>query len=100
MKPLLAALFVLPIAANAQATDPQWQPVATSEAAARTHVQTRGVKLGPAQRIEAGPLDARIRLTQCTNELSTTLAPGVNVPPRLTVEVRCPGSGGWKVYVP
>lgn len=94
--PFFAAFFSL----SAHAADPQWQTPASIEAAARIHAETHGVKLGTQQKLEAGPLDERIRLLQCSNPLSTAFASGANTPPRMTVEVRCPGARGWKVYVP
>src|SRR5689334_11569425 len=81
MRPYFAALLTLWFATPTKADSPQWQSVESIETTARTYVQLRGVKLGTMQRVEAGPLDARIRLTQCTNELSAAFAPGINVPP-------------------
>src|SRR5690606_12001556 len=87
------------LAAGAVAEDSRWQPVESLEAAARAHVEAHGMKLGMRQQIEAGPVDTRLLLVQFGGELTTGFAPGQNKPTRMTVEVRCPGAGGWKVYV-
>jgi flagellar basal body P-ring formation protein FlgA len=84
----------------AYAGDIQWQSPAAIEAAAREHVEAHGMKLGMRRKLQAGPLDERLRLVQCSRPFATAFAPGVNAPPRMTVEVRCPVAGGWKVYVP
>ncbi len=101
MKKVIAGVFVCMLAARTLgAADMEWQTAASIEAAAQEHVQTHGLKLGVRQHLRAGPLDERIRLAKCPQPLVAAFAPGVNAPPRMTVEVRCPASGGWKVYVP
>ncbi len=99
MKKFLAVLASA-LTMAAYAGDAQWQSIASIEAAARAHVEAHGLKIGTRQQLEAGPLDPRLLLANCPRKLVTAMAPGVNAPPRMTVEVRCPGAGGWKVYVP
>lgn len=78
----------------------QWQSVESITAAAKVHAENNGLRVGVRQKIEAGPVDQRLLMTACSQPLATAFAPGVKSAARMTVEVKCPVPGGWKVFVP
>ncbi len=49
--------------------------------------------------VEAGRLDARLRLTACDAPLEASLPPGGRILGNTTVGVRCPGARPWTLYV-
>ena len=50
--------------------------------------------------VEAGMLDRRLKLTECSRPLQGFLRPGAKIGPRTVVGVRCDGAKPWKIYVP
>ena len=49
--------------------------------------------------IQMSQLDPRLRLSQCTLPLTTTLAPGSQFAGKTTVHIRCNSSRPWTVYI-
>lgn len=50
--------------------------------------------------IVADNLDSRVRLSRCSQPLTTSIPYGAKRSSRLTVEVRCSAPKPWKIYVP
>ena len=50
--------------------------------------------------VEAGMLDRRLKLAECSQSLTGFLRPGTKIGPRTVVGVRCEGAKPWKIYVP
>jgi flagellar basal body P-ring formation protein FlgA len=76
------------------------QSLAAVSEAARTFADANGLRTGERRTIDVGPLDARLRLDDCPVALAASAAPGVRSSLRMTVEVRCPIEGGWRLFVP
>jgi len=91
---LLAALS-LPVAAQTI------QPPDSIREAATAFVARRMQSAGPDARVhvQAGTLDARLRLASCTLPLEAFTSGELRAAPRLTVGVRCL-QPAWTVYVP
>lgn len=53
----------------------------------------------PTLAIDGGALDARLRLAPCASPLDAALAPGSGDVGRVSVQVRCPGTPGWRVHL-
>lgn len=90
----LGLVFASPLAAAVTRTNP-----ADIRLAAERYVAS----LAPAGTIvhaTAGHLDERLTLAPCAGELTPFLSAGAAVKARTTVGVRCPGQGGWSIYVP
>lgn len=85
--PALAFLFAVIASATVRADDGA-QPVAAIRAAAES-----AVAAGPGATVSAS-VDERLRLPRCADAL-VALAQSAG-----TVEVACPGTAGWKLYVP
>lgn len=99
----LAITFVIAVVlcSAADAAEPTAvQSVESIAAAARDFATTHGLRAGARRTVEVGALDARLRLAACAQPLHATAAPGVRSSLRMTVEVRCPSSGGWRLFVP
>lgn len=50
--------------------------------------------------ISVNPLDPRLRMPQCSQDLDASLESPAQPLGRVTVRVRCAGSGPWTVFVP
>jgi flagella basal body P-ring formation protein FlgA len=62
-----------------------------------------GLHLAPLtdrQRLIAGPIEAHVRLQRCTRPVTPVVSAGGHMRDRLLVELRCPGSEQWHIYVP
>ena len=55
---------------------------------------------GVEARVEASPLDRRLRLPACDKALSAFASPGGKSSGRPSIGVRCDGSSPWSIYVP
>jgi len=85
---------------------PAWsqsiQPVDDVRQAAASFVRQRmqtEAGSGGTVHVEAGALDARLRLAPCTKPLQAFIPGALRATPRLTVGVRC-AQPAWTVYVP
>ena len=99
----LAITFVIAVVlcSAAGAAEPAAvQSVESIAAAARDFATTHGLRAGARRTVEVGALDSRLRLAACPQPLHATAAPGARSSLRMTVEVRCPSSGGWRLFVP
>jgi flagella basal body P-ring formation protein FlgA len=87
------------IAAGAVRAD-DFQDVAQLEALAKSQAAQQFPPLTDRQRFQVGPLDSRLKLERCGLPLKVVVGPGQHMRDRVTVELRCPSTPGWHVYVP
>jgi flagella basal body P-ring formation protein FlgA len=52
------------------------------------------------QRLVVGPVQPHLQLPRCENTIRTARAPGIQVPGRVLIELRCDGHAPWHLYVP
>lgn len=52
------------------------------------------------QRLIAGPIEAHMRLQKCSRPVDPEVSPGAHMRDRILVELRCPGTLPWHIYVP
>lgn len=52
------------------------------------------------QRLQVGPIQPHLQLTRCENTVTAARAPGIQVPSRVLIELRCDGRTPWHIYVP
>ncbi len=77
-----------------------FQDVTQLETLARTAAMRELPPLTDRQRLEVGPLQPRLRLERCATPVTTRVAPGLKVPGRVLLELRCDGGPIWHLYVP
>jgi flagella basal body P-ring formation protein FlgA len=70
------------------------------EAAARTEAALHLPALTPHQRLAAGPIAASTRLARCNQPLNPSVGPGGQMRDRILVQISCPGTPSWHIYVP
>lgn len=96
MLPLLAALPSMTAAADVQSLDS-----IRSQAVAFIRAQLpAAAQQGRKAIVEAGHLDARLRLGACAGNLAVTQPAGSKLGARNTVAVSCTQGATWTVYVP
>jgi len=76
------------------------QDVAQLETIARSEAALHLAPLTDNQRFIVGPIDAHLQLERCGAPVKPVVAPGGHMRDRILVELRCPVSGGWHLYVP
>lgn len=100
---VLPALLALgyPLQALARITTPE-QLIGTAqeflEQAVSDYLQRSGIQ--GRYEIQISRLDPRLRMPLCDKELTTTLESPAQPIGRVTLRVRCDGSGPWTVFVP
>jgi flagella basal body P-ring formation protein FlgA len=52
------------------------------------------------QRLIAGPIEAHMRLQRCSRPIAPVVSAGAHMRDRILVELRCPGTPPWHIYVP
>jgi flagella basal body P-ring formation protein FlgA len=52
------------------------------------------------QRLQIGAIPPWMQVTRCENTVQATRAPGLPVPGRVLIELRCDGRAPWHVFVP
>ena len=52
------------------------------------------------QRFLVGPIDARLKLARCYLPIKAAVGAGQHMRDRVMVELRCPGTPAWHIYVP
>jgi flagella basal body P-ring formation protein FlgA len=70
------------------------------EALARSEAALHLPALTPHERLVAGPLNAGMRLTRCNQPVKPSVGPGGQMRDRILVELQCPGTPPWHIYVP
>lgn len=76
------------------------QDVPQLEELARGAAQRLLPPLTDKQRLQVGPLPPRLPLARCEMPVKAAPAPGMQVPGRALIELRCEGSAPWHIYVP
>jgi flagella basal body P-ring formation protein FlgA len=56
--------------------------------------------LTPHERFLAGPVNSSVKLGRCNSPIQPSVGPGGHMRDRILVELRCPGTSGWHLYVP
>src|ERR1700678_2602406 len=93
--------FASALAAGAVlADDAPLQDVAQLEALAKSQAEQQFPPLTDRQRFVVGPFDARLKFERCSLPLKASVGPGQHMRDRVMVELRCPGTPAWHVYVP
>jgi flagellar basal body P-ring formation protein FlgA len=87
-------------AGAARADDAQLQDVAQLEALAKSQAEQQFPPLTDRQRFLVGPIDARLRLVRCNLPPKASVGAGQHMRDRVMVELRCPGTPAWHIYVP
>ncbi len=77
-----------------------WQDVVQLETLARAAAARELPPLTDKQRLEVGPLQPRLRLDRCAGLVTTRVAPGLKLPGRVLIELRCDSATSWHLYVP
>jgi flagellar basal body P-ring formation protein FlgA len=70
------------------------------EALARSEASLHLPPLTPHERFVAGPINANTRLGHCSQPVKPSVSPGGHMRDRILVELSCPGTPSWHIYVP
>ncbi len=97
---LLTTLALAGLAAAAAASPVTTQSHASIRAVATAHVLANTEQFAVNPTVEAGELDSRLTLRQCSKPLSAFDPPGGLSAGKGVVGVRCSGDHPWKLYVP
>jgi flagella basal body P-ring formation protein FlgA len=76
------------------------QDVSQLEELAKAEAQRLLPPVTEKQRLQIGPLQPQLRLARCENTVKAARAPGIQVPGRALIELRCDGRAPWHIYVP
>ncbi len=76
------------------------QDIAQLEELAKIEAQRQLPTVGDKQRLQVGPIQSRLQLPRCDNPVKSERAPGLQVPGRVLIELRCEGRAPWHIYVP
>jgi flagella basal body P-ring formation protein FlgA len=76
------------------------QDVAQLEALAKSQAELQFPPLTDRQRFLVGPLDSRLKLERCSLPLKAAVGAGQHMRDRVMVELRCPATPAWHIYVP
>jgi flagellar basal body P-ring formation protein FlgA len=76
------------------------QDVAQLEALARSEAALQLPPLTENQRFIVGPIDPHLTLERCAAPVKPLVGPGGHMRDRILVELRCPVTNGWHIYVP
>jgi flagellar basal body P-ring formation protein FlgA len=96
--------FCLAAAMPALAADPinssELQDLGQLEALARSEAAHNLPPLTDRQRFIAGPIEAHVHLERCSQPVKPLVSSGGHMRDRILVELRCPGTPPWHIYVP
>lgn len=76
------------------------QDISQLEKVAGAEAQRLLPPLTDKQRLMVGPVQPRLQLPRCEDTIRTARAPGIQVPGRVLIELRCDGHAPWHLYVP
>ncbi len=76
------------------------EDIAQLEQLARAEALRQLPPLTDKQRLDVGPLQPRLQLSRCDTPIRSVRAPGVMVPGRVLLELRCESRPPWHLYVP
>jgi len=89
---------LLALLGQAQAAD--LQDIPRLEALARSAAERELPALTEHERLVVGPLQPRLQLDACDGFIHASVAPGLRVPGRVLIELRCESRRPWHLYVP
>jgi flagella basal body P-ring formation protein FlgA len=93
--PVCAAVDALPGAAGSDLED-----LRRLESLAQKEAALQLPPLTDRQRLIAGPIEAHTMLKRCSRPVSPAVSGGGHMRDRILVELRCPGTPPWHIYVP
>lgn len=98
----LAAAALAPAAAIAAAApaDYDLQDIGALEALAKTEAALNLPPLTDRERLVAGPINEHVQLARCSLPVKPMVSPGGHMRDRILVDLRCPGTPPWHLYVP
>lgn len=99
LRPLIAVALA-GILTSAAANPVTTQSHASIQAVAEAHVLANAEQFATSPLVEAGELDSRLTLSQCSEPLEAFDPPGGLSDGKGVVGVRCSGERPWKLYVP
>lgn len=76
------------------------QDISQLEKVAGAEAQRLLPPLTDKQRLVVGPVQPRLQLPRCEDTIRTARAPGIQMPGRVLIELRCDGHAPWHLYVP
>jgi flagellar basal body P-ring formation protein FlgA len=99
---LLGALCVTAVAHGAgvdssRAND--FQDITQLEEVAKSAAQRLFPDLTDKQRLQVGAIQPKLQLARCDTPVKADRAPGIQVPGRALIELRCEGRAAWHIYV-
>jgi flagella basal body P-ring formation protein FlgA len=97
---LLPATILPPTAALAAPVATAAQDLNQLESLARSEAVRLLPPLTERQRLQVGPIPARLTLQRCADSVTSAAAPGLRAAGRVLIELRCDGSPAWHLYVP
>jgi flagellar basal body P-ring formation protein FlgA len=97
---VLAAAMFAATGPSAATQEARWQAPDEIAAAAVAFVLDRFSTDDATLEPKAGPLDPRLKLTECEEPLEAFMQDGARLTSRPVVGVRCNGVRPWKIYVP
>jgi flagellar basal body P-ring formation protein FlgA len=81
-------------------TAAELQEVPALEDAARVEALRVLPPVKDGQRLQVGPVPPGLRLNRCETTVKAAAAPGLRVPGRALIELRCDARPAWHLYVP
>jgi flagella basal body P-ring formation protein FlgA len=76
------------------------QDNAQLETLARSEASLHLPPLTPHERLVAGPISANTRVARCNQPVKPSVSAGGHMRDRILVELSCPGTPTWHIYVP
>jgi flagella basal body P-ring formation protein FlgA len=86
------------LASRALAGD--FQEIPPLEALAKSTAALQLPALTDKQRLIVGPIDPRLQLQPCSMPVKALTSAGGHMRDRISIELRCPGTPPWHIYVP
>lgn len=77
-----------------------FQAIAPLESLAKSAAAVQLPALTDKQRLLVGPVDPHLQLQRCNLPVKATVGPGAHLRDRISVELQCPGTPPWHIYVP
>jgi flagella basal body P-ring formation protein FlgA len=94
------SLSALAAAGEAVAASGEEEDHARLEALARSEASLQLPPLTPHERFVAGPIYVNTKLARCSQPVKPSVGPGGHMRDRILVELSCPGTPPWHIYVP
>ncbi|MDO3382621.1 flagellar basal body P-ring formation chaperone FlgA [Gilvimarinus algae] len=99
LRNLCVILFVCALAPNVLAQSAAWQGLDELRTKAANYLREQYSGLSDRVEIQVNPLDARLRLAQCSEHLAFDVRDLTGDGGSVSVEARCTGATPWKIYL-